>query len=535
VNAFPRRLVAALCAVVLAAGGLATAAAPASATVSTLCVGYTACAKAGMSDAGYSKVSKTMYWRMYSGHNCTNYAAYRMVRSGLPNSRPWSGGGNATNWGSAMKSITNGTPRVGSVAWWKAGVYPAGSSGHVAYVERVVSANEIVVSMDSWNGDFSWARFTRATRGWPSGFVHFKDVQITNTALPKVTGPAKVGSTLTASAGTWSVAGAAYAYQWMANGAPISGATASTIALTNPLKGKQLSVRVIASRLGYPNTAASSAATAAVQPGVITNTAAPTITGDPRVDSTLTAHPGSWNPSPTALSYQWQADGTPLSGAATPTLALDPSMVGKAIRVEITAARTGYTSVKALSAATDPVAPGVLRTSAAPTLVGQAGPGRTLRLGSPAVDRHATKRVQWMRGYARVPGATAATYRITAADLGHPIRALVVVNRPGYKQLVLHTPWTRVIRTTPILRVTAHPGQKRLSFRATARASGVRALNGVIQVRARGKLVRQVRLVHGVVSATLTGLRPGIRTYKFRLARTAISESEMVARRLKIR
>ena len=62
-----------------------------------------------------------MYWRMYGGHNCTNYAAYRMVKAGLPNTRPWSGGGNATYWGTSMKSLTNATPRVGAVAWWKAG------------------------------------------------------------------------------------------------------------------------------------------------------------------------------------------------------------------------------------------------------------------------------------------------------------------------------------------------------------------------------------------------------------------------------
>ena len=61
--------------------------------------------------------------------------------------------------------------------------------------------------MDSWRGDFSWARVTKATKGWPSGFIHFKDALIANTALPKITGAAKVGSTLTASAGSWNVSG----------------------------------------------------------------------------------------------------------------------------------------------------------------------------------------------------------------------------------------------------------------------------------------------------------------------------------------
>ena len=121
-----------------------------------------------------------MYWRMYSGHNCTNYAAYMMVRSGLPNTRPWSGGGNATYWGTSMPRITDGTPRVGAVAWWKANTGPAGSAGHVAYVEKVVSADQVIVSQDSWGGDFSWATITRGSGNWPSGFIHFNDRELVN-------------------------------------------------------------------------------------------------------------------------------------------------------------------------------------------------------------------------------------------------------------------------------------------------------------------------------------------------------------------
>ena len=503
--------------------------------MTTLCSGYTACAKAGMSDAGYSKANKTMYWRMYSGHNCTNYAAYRMVRAGMPNTRPWTGGGNATHWGTSMSRITSGVPRVGSVAWWKAGVSPAGSSGHVAYVERVVSANEIIVSMDSWNGDFSWARVTRATKGWPSGFIHFKDVQIVNTAVPKVTGAAKVGSTLSTTVGTWSVAGAAYAYQWMADGAAISGATASTLALTNALKGKKISVRVIASKLGYPNTASYSAATAVVQPGVLTNTSAPTVSGEPKVGSTLTGHSGSWDPAPASLTYRWLADGDAVPGATGTTLDLGPGMVGKNIKLEVTASKTGYTAVRALSAGTGAVAAGDLPPTDPPELAGRAVPGTTLRLGAVPAPRGATRTIAWTRGYQRVPGATGATYRLTAADLGHRVRAVVYLKRPGYKQLVLPTPWSRVVRTTPVLRISATPGVNRLVLRATARATAVRDLNGILQVRARGKVIRKVAVRHGVASATLTGLRTGTRTYRFRLLRTAATEADVVVRRLTIR
>jgi hypothetical protein len=44
----------------------------------------------------------------------------------------------------------------------------------VAYVEKVVSPTEIIVSQDSWGGDFSWARITKDGKGWPNGFVHFR-------------------------------------------------------------------------------------------------------------------------------------------------------------------------------------------------------------------------------------------------------------------------------------------------------------------------------------------------------------------------
>lgn len=143
------------------------------ASSSYLCTGYDSCEASGYSHAGYKQAAKNQYWQMFSGHNCTNYAAYRMVKAGMPNTRPWSGTGNAYNWGPANPTIEDGTAAVGAVAWWKANVKGAGSVGHVAYVERVVSADEIIISEDSWGGDFHWRRVQRAS-GWPSGFLHFQ-------------------------------------------------------------------------------------------------------------------------------------------------------------------------------------------------------------------------------------------------------------------------------------------------------------------------------------------------------------------------
>ncbi len=517
-----------------AAAGVLAGAGAASATVTTLCTGYSGCARVGLSDDGYSKVSSRMYWRMYSGHNCTNYAAYRMVRSGLANTRPWSGGGNATYWGTSMSRITTSTPSVGAVAWWKARVYPAGSAGHVAYVEKVVSADEIIVSMDSWHGDFSWARITRASKGWPSGFVHFNDARLLNTALPKVAGTTKVGSQLTASAGAWSVPGPTLAYQWQADGASIPGATGTTLTLSRAQQGKRITVQVTASLLGYPTASAVSAASTAVRSGVLSNGAAPTIVGEPRVGATLDARAGSWSPTPTQVDYQWRADGAPVAGATADHLELGPSLAGKAISVTATARRNGYEDVSRTSAATAAVRPGVLRVSTPPTIEGSARPGETLTVLGPDVDRHTSVSVQWFRAGKAVPGATSTDYPVTTADLGSRLRVDLRLTRPGYLRGLARTVSTAVVRSTPQIRLSTRGGHRRLTFTAIVSADGVGPVPGVVQVRSHGRVLREVPLRDGVARARLTGLHRGRHTYRFRVPTSAQTTSAVVKRRLRI-
>lgn len=376
--------------------------------MSTLCKGYQACNKAGMSAAGYANASKTMYWRMYAGHNCTNYAAYRMVQSGMPNVRPWSGGGNATYWGTSMSSITDQTPTVGSIAWWKAGSYPAGSSGHVAYVEQVVSPDEIVISQDSWGGDFSWARISRG-RGWPDGFIHFNDAPLVNVEKPVVAGTPKVGGELVATPGAWAPGEVNTEYRWLVDGKRLRTADAAVLPLDESLLGRRIKVRVIATRIGYPTAKATSPATEAVLPGTLAVTEQPTVSGTPTVDEELILDPGAWSPAPDSVEQVWKVDGK--RAGTGRTLPLTPDLVGRTVTAEVTATRAGYEPVK-VDAAKLVVASGTQRVTREPRMRGGARPGQELRLSRIETARAADVQVRWLRDGIEVPGATGRRYEL---------------------------------------------------------------------------------------------------------------------------
>lgn len=506
-----------LSAVLLAMVGLGQLVAPpaAVADVTTLCRGYVGCGQQGMSDAGYGRASGAMYWRMYSGHNCTNYAAFRMVQSGLPNVRPWTGGGNATYWGTSMAHITDNVPAVGSIAWWKAGVYPAGSAGHVAYVEKVVDADTIIVSQDSWGGDFSWAKITRGSRGWPSGFIHFNDatpaeLTLTKLTAPKVSGTAKVGSTLTATPGTWSPT-AGVTYQWRSAGVDIAGATKPTLTVGEAQLGKRIRVRVTATRTGYSTATARSARTSRVRPGTLTSTAAPRIDGDPVVDGTLTAVPGTWTPTAASLTYRWLADGVPIEGATAQTFAPDAALLGARLAVEVTASRAGYTDATATSPVTAPVAEAVL-VATDPVLSGTPRLGEVLQVSTGATSPAGAPTVQWLRDGRVVRGASGSSYELSAEDLGAQISALVKWGRPGYQPLETRSGASRVVKEIPAVDVSLLARRDEVRMSAdVATAAGV--LPDQVRVRI-GRTLQTVPLVEGTASVVVAGLRPGTRTVK---------------------
>lgn len=115
---------------------------------------------------------------------------------------------------------------------------------------------------------------------------------------PTVTGTPKVGERLTAAPGAWDVEGLTFAYQWLADGEPIPGATGERFRLTDAQQGSAVSVRVTASAEGLPDGSADSEAVTvlhtstlkvSVQPQLVLGNRAVTVTV--RADSSAEAAP----------------------------------------------------------------------------------------------------------------------------------------------------------------------------------------------------------------------------------------------------
>ena len=81
------------------------------------------------------------------------------------------------------------------------------------------------------------------------------------------------------------------------------------------------------------------------------NTARPTVSGQPKEGSVMTASDGSWSGTPPiTFTYQWRrcnksgASCTDMSGANAKTYGLTPADVGFTLRVQVTATNTAGTS-----------------------------------------------------------------------------------------------------------------------------------------------------------------------------------------------
>ena len=170
---------------------------------------------------------------------------------------------------------------------------------------------------------------------------------------PEVRGNPQVGSRLTASPGSWSLYGVRTSYQWLRDGAPIPGATASSYTAQPADLGSRLAVLVTGKRSGFMPATATSATTKPVAKGAAPRASkAPAVTGAARLGSTLNASTGTWSASGTSFTYQWLRDGKTITGATSSRYKATTADVGKRVSVHVTARIAGREDGIASSSAT---------------------------------------------------------------------------------------------------------------------------------------------------------------------------------------
>jgi hypothetical protein len=266
-----------------------------------------------------------------------------------------------------------------------------------------------------------------------------------NTGTPGVAGVAKRTLTLTASAGTWTPAGATYAYQWQRDDgdgfADISGATAASYVLATADVDTIVRVEITATNVDG-STAAVSAPTTIVLAATPGNRIAPVLTGGSRVGETLSTTDGSWSPAATSFSYRWQrriaGTYTDISGATAKTYTLDTADAGAAVRAKVTATNTEGTGMGYSAATATVVAPPTPPSAiAAPT--GTLQDTETLSIAPGAwTPASATFTYQWLRcpsGATTLGGcvtvASGQSYTLGASDVGHAMTVRVTATAEG--------------------------------------------------------------------------------------------------------
>jgi hypothetical protein len=372
-----------------------------------------------------------------------------------------------TNTLTADHGTWSGTPTSFAYQWQRivGANPPADIDGATAATYTLVPADantqvQVKVTATNTNGS---ASNTSATSAIPAFNPPI------NSSPPSISGSALRTSVLTATGGSWTgFTGKSLKWQRLVSGTwtDIPSQTGATYTLVSADVGTSVRVLETATNADGPASSPSNAigpvdgATPVVQ-------AAPSITGTPQRTRTLTASSGTWSNGPTSYAYQWQQDAgggfADVAGATDPTYLLGGEDLGTMLRVVVTASNVDGDSGPAAS---DPVGP-VLDlqppvNTTVPSVLGIAQAGQVLTATSGAWSNAPTSFTRhWQRStggvFSDIPQATGASYLLSSADVGHPVRVVVVAtNAEGDSEPVASSA-TGAVAAAPLAPVVIPP------------------------------------------------------------------------------
>jgi len=243
---------------------------------------------------------------------------------------------------------------------------------------------------------------------------------------------ATIGQTASVELGEW-MPSPAFAYQWLLDGEPISGATAPTYEIPGAAGGHQLSVRVTAMFPGVNELVKTSPE---VRVGLLAFDEVPpqpVIPDTARVTVPISMPALTWSPVPDSLLIEWLVDGE----VAATTSSYMPTLedAGKELVYRATAKKDGYDDSVVTSEPVTIAARGFDRRPTSVEVEGVFKYGETVTVIASATDWEPTPTslaYQWFRDGVAIGGATEAAYTIAAADAGRTVHAEVSGVLTGY-------------------------------------------------------------------------------------------------------
>ena len=243
-----------------------------------------------------------------------------------------------------------------------------------------------------------------------------------------ITGTATQGQTLSVDHTLTDVDGmGTVSYQWKADGTNISGATSSTLTLTQAQVDKAINVVASYTDALGAHESVSSTSTEAVANTNDVPTGALTVTGSAIQGQTLTAVSTLADADGLGdFEYQWLANGQAIAGAHDAQFTLTQAEVGKNLSVTVSYT-DGFGGLESkTSAATAPVA----NVNDAPggnvTINGTTTQGQTLTAANTLTDLDGmgTVSYQWQANGINISGATDSAFALTQAQVGKAIRVV---------------------------------------------------------------------------------------------------------------
>ena len=245
-------------------------------------------------------------------------------------------------------------------------------------------------------------------------------------------GTATEGESLTADASAIGDADGlgVFSYQWLRDGAEISGATTVDYVTTQDDVGAKLSVRVSYTDGGGTPETVTSAETQSVANVNDLPTGTVSFMGTAEEGQTLTADTSTLGDEDGlgVLAYQWLRDGAPIDGATGASYELSQADVGSEISVQVNWTDDQGTAESVMSGVTDPVTNVNDLPTGAVTIVGTAEEDQTLTADTSALadeDGLGAFSYQWYREGTPIDGATGDSYVLTQADVGAEISVQV--------------------------------------------------------------------------------------------------------------